>query len=250
MQSFSRTGVVIKTFPDSESLSRAAAELFIERAEAAIKVRGRFSVALAGGKTPERTYELLAASPLRARVAWSAVHIFWGDERCVPREDPKNNSFMAKKALLDHVDIPPSQVHPILCASSPEAGARNYEKELFAFFDKGPPRFDLVLLGMGENGHTASLFPGSDALFEKTRWSAEVYVPEQALYRVTLTALLINQAETVAFLISGSSKAKTLDEVLNGPFDPKRLPAQLIEPQKSGGKLYWLIDREAASLLK
>lgn len=197
-----------------------------------------------------RTYELLARPPLRDRIAWDRVHVFWGDERCVPPEDPRSNARMAKRALLEHVPVLPSHIHPIECAESPADAARRYEALLLSFFAGGPPSFDLIFLGLGENGHTASLFPEAAVLREKKRWAMEVYLAEQALYRVTLTAPIINQATVVAFIVSGSSKAKTLREVLEGPRDPMRLPAQLIQPEPRGGKLYWLLDSDAAFLLR
>jgi 6-phosphogluconolactonase/glucosamine-6-phosphate isomerase/deaminase len=151
--------VVIRIYADLETLSQAAAELFAQQAEAAIEARGRFSVALAGGKTPQKTYELLARSPLRDRIAWKHVHVFWGDERCVSIEDPRSNALMARTALLDRVPVPPAQIHPIQCAVSPEDAARRYELLLRSFLGPGPPGLDLILLGLGEDGHTASLFP-------------------------------------------------------------------------------------------
>ena len=240
---------MIRVYSDFESLSRAAAKLFVTRSEAAIKDRGRFSVALSGGSTPQRTYEILARAPLRDRVAWGRVHVFWGDERCVPPGDPRGNALMAERALLDHVPIPATQIHPIHCAESPEYAARQYEALLRSFFTGGTPRFDLILLGLGENGHTASLFPDTPVPLEHERWAAEVYLAEQALYRVTLTPSIINLAASVAFIVSGASKARILKQVLEGPRDPRRLPAQLIQPELYGGDIYWLVDSEAASRL-
>jgi 6-phosphogluconolactonase len=240
---------VIRIYSSHESLSEAAAELFVARAEAAIKARGRFSVALSGGSTPRRTYEILARAPFRDRVAWSHVHVFWGDERCVPPDDPRGNALMAQGALLAHVPIPRARIHPIQCAESPESAARQYEAVLRSFFAGGPPRLDLILLGLGEDGHTASLFPHTSVLREKERWAAEVYIAEQALYRVTLTPTIINQAACVAFLVSGAAKAHVLEEVLEGPRDPVRLPAQFVQPELHGGDVHWLVDNEAASCL-
>jgi 6-phosphogluconolactonase len=241
---------VIRIYADLETLSQAAAELFAQQAKAAIEARGRFSVALAGGKTPQKTYELLARSPLRDRIAWKHVHVFWGDERCVSIEDPRSNALMARTALLDRVPVPPAQIHPIQCAVSPEDAARRYELLLRSFLGPGPPGLDLILLGLGEDGHTASLFPHKPVLAETDRWVAAVYPAEQGLHRVTLTPVIINRAATVVFLVSGASKAEVLREVLEGPQAPLRLPAQLIEPQSNGGESYWLVDRDAASKLK
>jgi len=238
---------MIQVYDDLESLSHAAAELFVRRAQQAVQARGRFSVALAGGHTPRRTYELLAQRPLRDRVPWAQVHVFWGDERCVPPDDPRSNARMAREALLDHVPVPAEQIHPIRCAQAPREAAERYEDLLRDFFAGQPPRFDLVFLGLGENGHTASLFPDTPVLDERERWVAEVYVAEQGLYRVTLTAPLLNRARLILCLVAGAAKAPVLHEVLKGPSEPRQLPAQLIRPMDS--ELLWFVDREAASLL-
>jgi 6-phosphogluconolactonase len=238
---------MIEVYPDLESLSRAAAALLVEQANLAVAARGRFSVALAGGATPRRTYELLAAPPLADQAPWDRVHVFWGDERCVPLSDPRSNARLAQAAWLDRVPIPGSQIHPMDCAPDPAAAARQYEAQLREFFAGQPPILDLVLLGLGHDGHTASLFPGTAVLKEGERWAAAVYVAEQDLYRVTLTAPLINQAAVVAFLVAGGAKAGILREVLHGPRAPARLPAQLIQPHN--GELLWLTDLAAAGSL-
>jgi 6-phosphogluconolactonase len=236
---------MIKVYPDLESLSRAASALLVEQANRAVAARGRFCVALSGGSTPRRTYELLASPPFKEQAPWHRMHIFWGDERCVPLDDPRSNARMAKEAWLDHVPIPESQIHPIYCTGAPAEAARQYEAHLRQFFGGRPSSLDLVLLGLGDNGHTASLFPGTPVLKETERWVAEVYVAEQDLYRVTLTAPFINQAALVAFLVAGEAKAGVLREILHGPRDPERLPAQLIQPQSS--ELLWLTDLRAAA---
>jgi 6-phosphogluconolactonase len=236
---------MIRVYPDLESLSQAAATLLVEQANRAVAARGRFSVALSGGATPRRTYELLAAPPFKDQAPWQRMHIFWGDERCVPLDDPRSNARMAKDAWLDHVPIPESQIHFLNCAQAPAEAAKQYEALLQQFFAGQPPRLDLVLLGLGDNGHTASLFPGTPVLKESERWVAEVYVAEQDLYRVTLTAPFINQAGLVAFLVAGEAKAGVLREVIYGPRDPDRLPAQLIQPE--AGEILWLMDLKAAA---
>jgi 6-phosphogluconolactonase len=238
---------VIQVYPDLESLSRAAAALLVAQAHLAVAARGRFGVALSGGHTPRRTYELLAAPPFRRQTPWDRVHVFWGDERCVPSSDPRSNARLARKAWLDHVPIPKAQIHPMNCALDPAAAARRYETGLQEYFAGRPPCLDLVFLGLGDNGHTASLFPGTRVLEEQERWAAAVYVADQNLWRVTLTAPLLNQAAVVAFLVAGPGKAKILREVLHGPRDPRRLPAQLIQPQS--GDLRWLCDLQAAPQL-
>jgi 6-phosphogluconolactonase len=238
---------MIKVYADYEELSRAAADLIAAEALRAVNDHGRFSIALAGGNTPRRTYEILSAPPLRTRIPWENAHIFWGDERCVPLNDPRSNALMARRALLDHVPVPASQVHPINCARTPAEAAKQYEVLLRTFFAGHEAGFDLVFLGMGEDGHTASLFPGSPVLEERNRCVADVYVPSQDLHRVTITPLLINRARIVVFLASGGAKAAILREILEGAQSTPPLPAQVLRPVN--GKLFWLLDREAASML-
>lgn len=239
---------MIRVCDDLEAVSHAAAELFAVEAQQAVKARGRFLVALAGGATPQRTYELLAQEPFRDLVPWQNTNIFWGDERCVPADDPRNNARMAYQALLKHIPVPSAQVHPMVCDSSPHGAAVEYEALLRDFFVAAPPRFDLVLLGLGENGHTASLFPGTSALDEQQRWVADVYLPEEGRHRLTLTPAALNQAALVVFLVSGSAKAPVLRKVLEDALAPEGLPARLIKP--AHGELLWLVDRDAASLLQ
>ena len=239
---------MVAVYDDSEALSRAVAKLFAEEARRAVEARGRFLVLLSGGETPRRCYELLAQEPLRSSIPWQAVQIFWGDERWVPQSDPRSNFGMTRRAFLDQIPLSEAQLHPVPYESSPRESALRYERMLRSFFEVAPPRFDLVLLGLGEDGHTASLFPGSAALDEWYRWVCEIYVAEQDLYRVTTTALLINQAALVAFLVAGKGKAAILRRVLEGARDPKQLPAQLIKPAQ--GRLLWLADREASRLLR
>ena len=240
---------MIEVYPDLESLSRAAAALLVEQANLAVAARGRFSVALAGGATPRRTYELLAAPPFD-RAPWDRMHVFWGDERCVPLTDPRSNARLAKEAWLDRVPIPGHQIHPLNCALDPAAAARQYEAQLREFFAGQPPILDLVLLGLGDDGHTASLFPGTTVLAETERWAAPLYVAEQDLYRVTLTAPLINQAAVVAFLVAGSAKAGVLKEVLHGPWDPARLPGPTHSAAPRGAALAGRPGGRQASLTR
>ena len=239
---------MITIYTDMEALSHAAAELFVRESLQALESRGRFVVLLSGGETPRRTYRLLVTSPLRDQVPWHAVHFFWGDERYVPSEDPRNNARMVQQELLDHVPVPAAQIHPIPYSSSPRESAVEYGNLLCTFFAGGPPRFDLVFLGLGENGHTASLFPETAVVDERNLWASEVYVKEEDLYRVTLTAPIINQGALVVFLVAGAAKAQILFKVLNGSPDQRKIPAQLIKPLN--GELLWLVDREAARLIR
>jgi len=240
-----REAGLIERFPDAETLSRAAAERFAGMARGAAGARGRFSALLAGGETPRRTYELLAAEPLRGRVPWGAVHLFWGDERCVPPDSPNSNYGMARKSLIDHVPLDPEHVHPVRWDLSPEDAAAAYEGEIKAFFPGGPPRFDLALLGLGADGHTASLLPGSPAAAETVRWTAVAKRPGEAFSRVTVTPPLLNRAATVLFLVSGAGKAEVLRTLLEGGDAAARYPASLVRPVS--GDLRWLVDEAAAS---
>jgi 6-phosphogluconolactonase len=239
---------MIRIFPDLEGVSSAAAELFAAEARQAVLARGRFCVALAGGGTPRRCYQLLAREPLRELVPWQQTHVFWGDERCVPADDPRNNALMARRTLLDHVPVPPEQVHPMVCNGSPVEAAAEYEALLRGFFANGRSRFDLVVLGLGENGHTASLFPGTSVLEEQQRWVGDVYVADEGLHRLTLTAAAINQAALVVFMVSGSDKAPILRKVLKEAQDPRSIPAQLIKPVDGG--MLWMVDRDAARMVR
>jgi 6-phosphogluconolactonase len=238
---------MIRRYKDLEAISRAAAEIFVEEAADAVSARGRFAVALSGGETPRRLYNLLAESPIRENIEWKAVHVFWGDERCVPDDDPRSNARMARLSLLDHVPLPSENIHPITCDRPPQEAAVQYEAEIRTFFGTDAPAFDLVLLGLGDNAHTASIFPHTPVLDEKDRWVAEVYVPEQDMHRITLTAPVINQARQVLFLVSGPGKAGALQQVLQGPFRPYDFPAQLIRTK--AGQTLWLVDRDAAGKL-
>ena len=238
---------MIRIFNDLEALSLAAAEMFVDMANQAIASRGRFSVALSGGNTPRRLYEILANTSIRERIHWESVHVFWGDERCVPADNPRSNTRMARKILLDQVPVPANQIHPIQGDLSPALAATQYETELRDFFGDQPPVLDLVLLGLGANAHTASLFPHTSVLDEKKHWVKEVYVAEQSMYRVTLTAPLINQASEVIFLVSGADKATALQSVLEGAYHPHDYPAQLIQP--NGTHPIWFVDKAAAHKL-
>jgi 6-phosphogluconolactonase len=236
---------VIRIFADAESLSRAAAAIFLEESKLAVQRHRRFDVVLCGGRTPQRTHEILARPPFQQQVPWAQTHVFWGDERCVPPDDPRSNEKWAREELLNHVPIPPEQIHPIRCQKSPRDAAQAYESALRKIFAGQLRQFDLIFLGLGTNGHTASLFPDTTVLEERSRWVAEVYVKEQDMYRVTLTVPIINNAKHIVFLVSGAEKAEVLHEVLEGPFTPHTLPAQLIQP--TNGTITWLVDKAARS---
>jgi 6-phosphogluconolactonase len=245
----------IDVLPDAAALARTAAERFVGAAERAIADHERFVVALSGGSTPRRLYELLAQEPFASQVSWSRVHVVWGDERCVPPSDPESNFRMAREALLDHVPLPAGNVHRIHGEEDPARAALSYETTLRELLrtPSGPPSFgrgrsiDLVLLGLGENGHTASIFPGSAAAVELVRWVTAEYVSAVAMWRLTLTAPVLNAAAEVLFLVSGGAKAGMVKRTLEGPRRTRELPAQLIAPARGGAQ--WLLDRAAAAEL-
>jgi 6-phosphogluconolactonase len=243
----SQENKMIRVFNDLETLSQAAAELFMLQSRQAGLICGRFSVALSGGETPRRMYEILASPPYCDRIHWNEVHVFWSDERCVPKDDPHSNFLMASKTLLEHVPIPAENIHPIVCNTTPQQAALEYEAELKEFFSTSNPDFHLVLLGLGANGHVASLFPHTCVLDEKERRVSEVYIEELGMYRVTFTAPYINQASQVVLLVSGADKAQVLEDVLEGSYQPNQLPAQLIRP--AGKHPIWLVDKAASHKL-
>ncbi len=245
-----------EVFPTADALMRAAAEAFVRCAAESIQVSARFAVALSGGSTPASLYALLATDAYARRVDWSRVHLFWGDERCVPPDDPASNYRFARERLLDHVPVPAANLHRIRGEDHPAAAAAVYERELRQAFatPDGPPRsapgsrFDLVLLGMGDNGHTASLFPGMAAVHERERWVVAEQVAVEPRWRVTLTPVVINAAGEVVFLVSGREKAATLARVLDGLYQPHALPAQVVSPRS--GRVRWLVDAVAAADLR
>lgn len=238
---------MIKIFKDSEGLSIAGAELFTQIANEAIKERGIFTVALTGGSSPTSLYKLLAHKPYSDQINWRKAHIFWGDERWVPLSDDKSNAKMGYEILLNHVPILKEQIYPMWAKDSqPLEFAQKYEQTLQQTLGS-TPSFDLILLGMGEDGHTASLFPGTNVLQEKSKWVEAYYLDAQDMYRITLTAPVINQARNIVVMVYGANKANALHEVLEGDQDITKYPAQLINPQN--GTTFWLVDEAAASHL-
>ena len=239
----------IRIFYDLESLSRSAAEFFIETCAQAITERGRFLVALSGGNTPMGLYQLLAQSPYREQTDWRHAHVFWGDERCVPIEDLENSYRQAHDTLLSRVPIPTENIHRVQSDLEPDEAAKDYAHVLkdFASPPLDWPRFDLVLLGMGEDGHTASLFPGSEVNVSVPTMAVTAKYQDRPANRVTLTPLVFNAARRIIFLVSGESKSQTLTNVLYGEYHPEQFPAQRIRP--TDGELLWLVDQSAASKL-
>ena len=243
----------VRRLPDAEGVSVAAADEFVSLARQAVDRHGRFRVALSGGSTPRRLYELLADGHRRSQVEWDRVEFFWGDERAVPPDHPESNYGMAAAVLLDRLAVPAGQVHRIRGeAPDLEHAARDYHLEIARAFDvppEGPPpAFDLIFLGMGPDGHTASLFPYSEGLPERRRWVVSHFVARVDARRITLTPPTLNRAREIRLLVVGADKAPTLHEVLEGPRDPERLPAQLVAPES--GRLVWLVDEAAAAELQ
>ena len=247
------TRVQIKVLQNPAELVQAAAERFVASAVEAIRTHGRFRVALSGGTTPKSLYTLLSTDRYAARVDWSRVHVFWGDERCVPPADPMSNYRMVRETLIDQVPLPAENVHRMRGEDDPVAAAAAYERVLRheLGISAGPPtpdaRFDLMLLGMGDDGHTASLFPGLTAVSEHERWVTAEYVAEVSMWRVSCTPALFNTAAAVVFLVSGREKAAMLRRVLEGPYQPEVLPAQVVAPHD--GSVCWLLDAAAAANL-
>lgn len=238
--------LAIRVYPDVEAMSRAAAQALVDQIGAA-STRGSVSLTVSGGNTPRLLYHTLGRD-YRQSILWPRVHVFWGDERYVPPYDPQSNYRFVRESLLDAVPIPPDHVHPMPTdLPSPTEAAGVYEQTLRAYFPQGVPRFDLVLLGMGADGHTASLFPGSPALTEHARWVTAVQLPTEPIPRLTLTFPVINGAAAVYFLVTGHAKAEALRRALCEPPDPISCPASAVRPHD--GSVVWWVDEAAAALL-
>ncbi len=239
-------------YPTAEAVAEAAAQLFTDSATQAVSARGRARIAISGGSTPKRMFALLADSgkPYSTEVPWEKLDLFWVDERCVPPTDSESNFKMTKEALLDHVPLPSANVHRMQGETDPAQAAASYESDIrntFKLEGAETPTFDLVLLGMGDDGHTASLFPHTEALHEEGLIVTANHVPQKDTWRITLTKPVINQGREVVFLIEGAAKAAVLAEVLLGPYDPEARPSQLIRP--ASGRLSFLLDSAAAAKL-
>jgi 6-phosphogluconolactonase len=247
--SMSGAQIVIKA--DPAALAEEAAGRFVAAAGAAIAARGRFTVALSGGSTPKALFGLLAGSPWVEQVEWANLHVYWGDERPVPPTDSQSNYKMAKDTLLDRVPIPAGQIHRIVAENpDPNAAANAYAttlRQTFGLAEGEFPRFDLIHLGLGTEGHTASLFPGSPALGETTRLAAAPWVEKLDTYRITLTPPVLNAAREVQFLAAGAEKAAIVKAIIQTPKNPDELPAQIVVP--TDGALVWLLDEAAAGQL-
>ena len=237
----------IKVFPNLDDLSKAAAEYFTKLADKSIRKRGFFSVALSGGSTPKPLYNALVSPDQHGRLDWENTHLFWGDERCVPPNHPNSNYRMVREEMLSNITIPGENIHRVPAELEARMAAFSYEEQLRGFFQGEWPRFDLVLLGMGDDGHTASLFPQSAGLNVEQRWFIANYAPELDTWRLTLTKNAINAARHIAVIVVGDSKAEMLVDVLEGEYRPDVTPIQLIAPKN--GQLVWFLDQAAAKKL-
>lgn len=242
------TALRLDIHPDAHAAARAGAESFVAAARAAVEARRRFSVALSGGTAPREMYALLASEDVAARIPWEGVHLFWGDERCVPPAHPRSNFAMAYEAFIARVPIPAANVHRIRGELPAEEGAARYREELEAFFGPGIPRFDVIHLGLGPDAHTCSLFPFDSLLLERKLTVAPALLREMGEPRVTFTFPLVNAAARVEMFVVGGGKAEVVRKVLRGPLDPFRLPAQLVRPKD--GEMVWILDRAAAAELE
>jgi len=235
---------MIEIFANSQELARGAAEYFVERSGEAVAQKGFFTVALSGGSTPKVLYQLLAApeEPFLSQVPWSRTHFFWSDERHVRQDNPESNYRMAHEAMLSRVPVPESNIHRVH-SENPDANAaaNEYERTLLQLTRQSLPQLDLILLGLGPDGHTASIFPGSEVLHETQRLVAAPWVEKFDSYRITMTLPLLNNAASVLFLVSGAEKAEIVQQVIEGP---KQYPAQAVQP--THGQLLWMLDKDAA----
>ena len=233
---------------DINELSYRFAEWVVEYIQKVLKKQNRFTIALSGGRTPKNLYQLLASDTFKNKIDWSKLHFFWGDERCVPFNDDRNNAKMTFDTLLNHIPVIKEQIHIIRTDIEPKDSAIEYEKLLHKYFPDKDHTFDLVLLGLGDNAHTLSLFPENPIINEKQKWVQSFYLKEENIYRITLTAPVVNASGCVAFLVSGKNKSAALYNVFTQEHVPMLYPAQIIQPFND--ELYWWVDEDAASMIK
>lgn len=233
---------------DPTILSHALASWITEYIESTLQRHDRFTWVVTGGNSPKLLYELLSKEPYSNRINWKKVHIFWGDERAVPFEDARNNAKMTYEHLLNNVPVLPSQVHVMRTDMAPEQSAAAYEAILKQYFDGDVNTFDLALNGMGDDGHTLSLFPHTPVIHEQKAWVTSFWLEAQKMHRITLTAPVVNRARQIAFLTFGANKANALFQVLNGDRNVDQYPSQIIRPV--AGAVHWFVDQEAAALIK
>ena len=234
-------------FDDKEIMSEQLASWIAHLVQDTLKNQDYFTLVLSGGGTPKLLFEKLASGEYKNKIDWKRIHIFWGDERAVPFDDDRNNAKMAYDILINHIDVPSGQVHIMRTDIEPKLAAEEYETILHQYFDKTSNSFDLVLLGMGDDGHTLSLFPGSPIIEEHEHWVNSVYNQQQKMYRITLMPVVVNKASNIVFMVDGAKKANILQRVIEGPYIPLKLPAQIVKP--SNGELSWFLDKAVAKEL-
>lgn len=232
---------------DTKALSASLAEWINKYIQQVLAKQDRFTFVLSGGSTPKALYALLAESPYKESIPWEKLHFFWGDERAVPFEDSRNNAKMCYEELLDKVPVKAENIHIMRTDITPEESAAEYEQIVKSYFDGSETSFDFVLLGMGDDGHTLSLFPGTEVIHEQNALATSFFLQAQDMYRITLTAPVVNNAACVAFLAAGAGKAEVLKQVLKGEKNVDLYPSQIIQPEK--GQLHWFVDEAAAALL-
>ena len=229
---------------DSDELSRKVAEWLVQYIQNVLETKDRFTLALSGGSTPQKLYHLLSGPPYAEKINWKAIHFFWGDERYVPYEDDRNNAKMAFTTLLEKVPVEKNNIHRMRTDIGPDDAAAEYETILRTYFKRDEKSFDLVLLGLGDDAHTLSLFPGYDVMFEKEKWVRAFFLEKQQMFRITLTVPVINMASQIIFLVTGGDKAVPVSQVIYGMHQPDLYPAQMIQPYN--GQVQWYLDKAAA----
>ncbi len=238
----------LNIYDSKEKLSRGLASWMCDLIASTLEKQEFFTLALSGGDTPQALYKTLASEEYNKKINWKRIHIFWGDERAVPFDDDRNNAKMAFQNLLSHVDIPLAQVHKIRVDIEPLFAAKDYQKVLETYFENTKKSFDLILLGIGDDGHTLSIFPGSPIIDDTAHWVNAVLNEKQKMYRITLMPSIVNKASHIAFMVTGENKSEILYRILEGKYEPDILPAQMIKPEN--GELYWFLDKKSAGKLR
>lgn len=234
-------------FKSKEEMSDELALWMCKVISDTLKEQEYFTLVLSGGQTPKLLYTKLASKDFKEKINWKRIHIFWGDERVVPFNDDRNNAKMVFDILIDHLDIPSGNVHIIRTDIEPNFSVDAYRKMLHTYFDNTSKSFDLALLGIGDDGHTLSLFPGSPIIEDHIHWVNSVYYLKQEMYRITLMPILVNRSSNIVFIVDGPKKSKVLQQVLEGEYQPTKFPAQIIKPEV--GELHWFLDEAAAKEL-
>lgn len=237
----------LNIYDSKEKLSEEMTSWMCDLINSTLQDQEFFTLALSGGETPQMLYKKLASEEYKEKINWKRVHIFWGDERVIPFDDDRNNAKMAFKNLISQITIPPAQVHKMRVDIEPLFAAKDYENVLQTYFGNTEKSFDLILLGVGDDGHTLSLFPGSLVVDEQQHWVNAVYNEKQKMYRITLMPSIVNKASHIAFMVTGENKSEILYRIIEGQYEPNVLPAQLIKPEN--GELHWFLDKNAAKKL-